>query len=179
MLTSQPLLFFSLCHVVGEDLQTETDNPNELDPEWLPSNDITAISQTKPSHGQVTFNLLEHFTLAAGNWLIRAANHVPGANCTRVFRSGSNIAGRTGQFIITGRRLATYKQEPPEVEAIVVSNDTLEAKKNSARHYEYHASVSSSRVAFNDQEKEASITPTLRLIVPVQPDLLCAPNDYQ
>lgn len=50
---------FGLTPRSQQELKTllETDNPSELDPRELPSNDITAISQTNPSlSGQVTLN---------------------------------------------------------------------------------------------------------------------------
>lgn len=116
-----------------EELQTllRTDNPNELDPSRLSSNDVTAISQTNPSlSGQVTFNTLDIGPRQALTNLPEQVVDVSALVAQGCSGSRNNVGKRTGEFIITGRGgLPPQPGEPVETQARVVDNDTLEAVK--------------------------------------------------
>jgi large exoprotein involved in heme utilization and adhesion len=86
-----------------EELKTllGTDDPNQLDPARLPSDDITAISQTDPAlSGQVTINTPD---VDPSRGLVALPTEV--VDASRLVASGCGTPQRIAQskFIITGR----------------------------------------------------------------------------
>ncbi len=126
---------FGLVPRSREELQVllETNNPNELDPARLPSNDITAISQTNPSlSGQVTFNILDTNPGQALTDLPEQPIDVSALVAQGCSGSGSNVAEGKSEFIITGRGgLPPQPGDPLRTEAILANDGTLvAAEKN-------------------------------------------------
>lgn len=113
------------------ELQTllRTDNPNELDPSQLPSNDVTAISQTNPSlSGQVTFNILDTGPRQALSDLPEQPVDVSALVTQGCSGSGSNVAEGKSEFMITGRGgLPPQPGDPLRTEAIVANDGILVA----------------------------------------------------
>lgn len=86
-----------------EELQTllGTDNPNELDPARLLSNDITAISQTNPFlSGQVTFNTPN---VDPGNGLVELPAQLTDISNLIAQGCSETVGPQASKFIITGR----------------------------------------------------------------------------
>ena len=102
-ITTQNLI--GIAPLTREELQMRlgTDDPAKLDPQKLPSNDITAISQTNPQlSGQVTIQTPE---VDPSRGLI----DLPGepVDSTRLIAqgcsSGGTVAGSPNRFVVTGR----------------------------------------------------------------------------
>lgn len=122
---------FGLVPRSREELQTlvGTENPSELDPSRLPSNDVTAISKTNPSlSGQVTFNILDTDPRQALTDLPKAIVDVSRLIAQGCSGSGSNVGEGKSEFIITGRGgLPPQLGDPLRTEAIVANDGTLGA----------------------------------------------------
>ncbi|HAG82553.1 MAG TPA: filamentous hemagglutinin [Cyanobacteria bacterium UBA12227] len=102
-ITTQNLI--GIAPLTREELQMRlgTDDPAKLDPQRLPSNDITAISQTNPQlSGQVTIQTPEVDPS-------RGLTKLPGepVDSTRLIAqgcsSGGTVAGSPNRFVVTGR----------------------------------------------------------------------------
>ncbi len=94
---------FGLAERSLEDLQTllETNDPRQLNPDNLPTSDITAISQTDPSlSGQVTINTPD---LDPSQGLVTLPVEL--VDASGLIASGCGAGGRQGssKFIVTGR----------------------------------------------------------------------------
>lgn len=124
---------FGLVPRSREELQTllRTDNPNELDPSRLPSNDVTAISQTNPSlSGQVTLNRLDTEPRQVLTNLPQQLVDLSRLIAQGCSGSGDNVGKITSEFIITGRGgLPPQPGDPLRAEARVINNATIESVK--------------------------------------------------
>ncbi|NJO41773.1 MAG: S-layer family protein [Cyanobacteria bacterium CRU_2_1] len=127
---------FGLIPLSREDLQAQlgTSDPEELDPDRLPSSDITAISQTAPLlSGQIIFNTPEYDPsqglIELPTETIDTARLIA-QSCTAT--NQANI--EQNEFFITGRGgVPPSLDEPPGVPAISTDWVTLDAVEQNAQ----------------------------------------------